>query len=163
MSTRSRTSLTTVPELPALSCRPPCSSTSKASTTHEGGTSHSTTTHPAEHEALHAPSETHTYTHSSPRLVRFRHTRPEEHDIPTITTRLQVSVKAVELHRPTAISRTTGLTTSPRSMSRYSGWRVSRALRSGWRELEWRLQTTGRELTGAIVQPLVAPGADVVV
>jgi acyl-CoA synthetase (NDP forming) len=36
-------------------------------------------------------------------------------------------------------------------------------LRSGWRELERRVQTAGREWTGAIVQRLVAPGADVLV
>lgn len=35
------------------------------------------------------------------------------------------------------------------------------AIRSGWRELERRVQTAGREWSGAIVQPLVAPGADV--
>jgi acyl-CoA synthetase (NDP forming)/RimJ/RimL family protein N-acetyltransferase len=37
------------------------------------------------------------------------------------------------------------------------------AVRSGWRELERRVQAVGREWTGAIVQPLVAPGADVLV
>ena len=37
------------------------------------------------------------------------------------------------------------------------------AVRSGWRELERRVQTAGREWTGAIVQPLVGPGADVLV
>jgi hypothetical protein len=37
------------------------------------------------------------------------------------------------------------------------------AVRSGWRELERRVQTAGREWIGAIVQPLVAPGADVLV
>ena len=37
------------------------------------------------------------------------------------------------------------------------------AVRSGWRELERRVQTAGREWTGAIVQRLVAPGADVLV
>ena len=38
------------------------------------------------------------------------------------------------------------------------------ALRSGWRELERRVQAAGREWIGAIVQPLVAPdGADVLV
>jgi acetate---CoA ligase (ADP-forming) len=38
------------------------------------------------------------------------------------------------------------------------------ALRSGWRELERRVQAAGREWTGAIVQRLVAPGgADVLV
>ena len=37
------------------------------------------------------------------------------------------------------------------------------ALRSGWRELERRVQTAGREWTGAIVQRLAAPGADVLV
>ena len=37
------------------------------------------------------------------------------------------------------------------------------AVRSGWRELERRVQTAGREWTGAIVQRLVVPGADVLV
>ena len=37
------------------------------------------------------------------------------------------------------------------------------AVRSGWRELERRVQAAGREWTGAIVQRLVAPGADVLV
>ena len=37
------------------------------------------------------------------------------------------------------------------------------AVRSGWRELERRVQAAGREWIGAIVQPLVAPGADVLV
>jgi acyl-CoA synthetase (NDP forming)/GNAT superfamily N-acetyltransferase len=38
------------------------------------------------------------------------------------------------------------------------------ALRSGWHELERRVQAAGREWIGAIVQPLVAPGgADVLV
>jgi acetate---CoA ligase (ADP-forming) len=37
------------------------------------------------------------------------------------------------------------------------------AVRSGWRELERRVQTAGREWTGAIVQRLVAPGADALV
>ena len=37
------------------------------------------------------------------------------------------------------------------------------AVRSGWRELERRVQTAGREWIGAIVQRLVAPGADVLV
>ena len=37
------------------------------------------------------------------------------------------------------------------------------ALRSGWRELERRVQAAGREWTGAIVQRLVAPGGDVLV
>jgi acetate---CoA ligase (ADP-forming) len=37
------------------------------------------------------------------------------------------------------------------------------AVRSGWRELERRVQTVGREWTGAIVQPFVASGADVLV
>jgi acetate---CoA ligase (ADP-forming) len=36
-------------------------------------------------------------------------------------------------------------------------------VRSGWRELERRVQTAGREWTGAIAQPLVATGADVLV
>ena len=33
------------------------------------------------------------------------------------------------------------------------------AVRSGWRELERRVQTAGREWTGAIVQPLAAPAS----
>jgi hypothetical protein len=38
------------------------------------------------------------------------------------------------------------------------------ALRSGWRELERRVQNAGRDWVGAIVQPLVAPGgADLLV
>ena len=37
------------------------------------------------------------------------------------------------------------------------------AVRSGWRELERRVRTAGREWTGAIVQPLVATGVDVLV
>jgi acyl-CoA synthetase (NDP forming)/GNAT superfamily N-acetyltransferase len=37
------------------------------------------------------------------------------------------------------------------------------AVRSGWRELQRRVRTAGREWGGAIVQPLVAPGADVLV
>ncbi len=37
------------------------------------------------------------------------------------------------------------------------------ALRSGWRELEQRVHAAGREWIGAIVQRLVAPGADVLV
>ena len=37
------------------------------------------------------------------------------------------------------------------------------ALRSGWRELERRVQTAGREWRGVIVQPLVASGADLLV
>ena len=37
------------------------------------------------------------------------------------------------------------------------------AVRSGWRELERRVRAAGREWTGAIIQPLVAPGADVLV
>jgi acyl-CoA synthetase (NDP forming) len=36
-------------------------------------------------------------------------------------------------------------------------------LRSGWRELERRVQAAGREWIGAIVQRLAAPGADVLV
>ena len=36
-------------------------------------------------------------------------------------------------------------------------------LRSGWRELERRVDAAGREWIGAIVQPLVAPGADLLV
>ncbi len=37
------------------------------------------------------------------------------------------------------------------------------AVRSGWRELERRALASGREWTGAIVQPLVAPGSDMLV
>ncbi len=37
------------------------------------------------------------------------------------------------------------------------------AVRSGWRELERQVKTAGREWTGAIIQPLSAPGADVLV
>ena len=37
------------------------------------------------------------------------------------------------------------------------------AVRSGWRELERRVQTAGRQWIGAIVQRLAAPGADVLV
>ena len=37
------------------------------------------------------------------------------------------------------------------------------ALRSGWRELHRRVETAGRDWTGAILQQLVAPGADVLV
>jgi acyl-CoA synthetase (NDP forming)/RimJ/RimL family protein N-acetyltransferase len=37
------------------------------------------------------------------------------------------------------------------------------AVRSGWRELERRVRAAGREWTGAIIQPLMAPGADVLV
>jgi acyl-CoA synthetase (NDP forming) len=38
------------------------------------------------------------------------------------------------------------------------------SVRSGWRELEQRVQAAGREWTGAIVQPLIPPGgADVLV
>ncbi len=37
------------------------------------------------------------------------------------------------------------------------------ALRSGWRELQRRVLAARREWTGAIVQPLVAPGADALV
>jgi acyl-CoA synthetase (NDP forming)/GNAT superfamily N-acetyltransferase len=36
-------------------------------------------------------------------------------------------------------------------------------LRFGWRELERRVQTAGRQWAGAILQPLVAPGADLLV
>ncbi len=36
-------------------------------------------------------------------------------------------------------------------------------VRSGWRELERRVHTAGREWTGALVQGLAAPGADVLV
>jgi hypothetical protein len=36
-------------------------------------------------------------------------------------------------------------------------------VRAGWRELEQRVQAAARPWTGAIVQPLVAPGADVLV
>lgn len=38
-----------------------------------------------------------------------------------------------------------------------------KAVRAGWRELERRVQAAGRPWTGAVVQPLVAPGADVLV
>ena len=37
------------------------------------------------------------------------------------------------------------------------------AVRAAWRELERRVQAAGRPSSGAIVQPLVAPGADVLV
>jgi acyl-CoA synthetase (NDP forming)/RimJ/RimL family protein N-acetyltransferase len=37
------------------------------------------------------------------------------------------------------------------------------AVRAGWRELERRMQAAGRPWTGAVVQPLAAPGADVLV
>ena len=37
------------------------------------------------------------------------------------------------------------------------------AVRSGWRELQRRVLASGREWTGAIVQPLVPPGADMLV
>ncbi len=37
------------------------------------------------------------------------------------------------------------------------------AVRSGWHELERRVRAAGREWTGAIIQRLVAPGADVLV
>jgi acetate---CoA ligase (ADP-forming) len=37
------------------------------------------------------------------------------------------------------------------------------AVRSGWRELERRVLASGREWTGAIVQPLVPPGSDMLV
>ncbi len=37
------------------------------------------------------------------------------------------------------------------------------AVRSGWRELERRVHTAGRQWAGAIVQPLAAPGTDVLV
>ena len=37
------------------------------------------------------------------------------------------------------------------------------AVRGAWRELERRMQTAGRPWTGAVVQPLAAPGADVLV
>jgi len=37
------------------------------------------------------------------------------------------------------------------------------AVRSGWRELERRVLASGREWTGVIVQPLVPPGADMLV
>jgi ATP-grasp domain len=37
------------------------------------------------------------------------------------------------------------------------------AVRSGWREVERRVQAAGREWIGAIVQHLAAPGADVLV
>jgi acetate---CoA ligase (ADP-forming) len=37
------------------------------------------------------------------------------------------------------------------------------AVRSGWRELERRVLASGRDWTGAIIQPLVPPGADMLV
>ena len=37
------------------------------------------------------------------------------------------------------------------------------AVRSGWRELQRRVLASGREWTGAIVQPLVPPGSDMLV
>ncbi len=37
------------------------------------------------------------------------------------------------------------------------------AVRSGWRELQRRVLASGREWTGAVVQPLVPPGADMLV
>jgi acyl-CoA synthetase (NDP forming)/RimJ/RimL family protein N-acetyltransferase len=37
------------------------------------------------------------------------------------------------------------------------------AVRAGWRELERRVRATGRDWTGAVVQPLAEPGADVLV
>jgi acetate---CoA ligase (ADP-forming) len=37
------------------------------------------------------------------------------------------------------------------------------AVRSGWRELQRRVAASGRDWTGAIVQPLVPPGADMLV
>jgi acyl-CoA synthetase (NDP forming)/RimJ/RimL family protein N-acetyltransferase len=37
------------------------------------------------------------------------------------------------------------------------------AVRSGWRELQQRVLASGREWTGAIVQPLVPPGSDMLV
>jgi len=37
------------------------------------------------------------------------------------------------------------------------------AVRSGWRELQRRVAASGREWTGAIVQPLVPPGSDMLV
>jgi acyl-CoA synthetase (NDP forming)/RimJ/RimL family protein N-acetyltransferase len=43
------------------------------------------------------------------------------------------------------------------------GLKGKSAMRSCWRELERRVQAAGREWTGAIVQRLVAPGADVLV
>ncbi len=43
------------------------------------------------------------------------------------------------------------------------GLEGEQGVRSGWHELERRVRTTGREWSGAIVQPLVAPGADVLV
>ena len=37
------------------------------------------------------------------------------------------------------------------------------AVRSGWRELQRRMAAAGREWTGAVVQPLVPPGSDMLV
>src|SRR6187397_3196982 len=37
------------------------------------------------------------------------------------------------------------------------------SVRAAWREIERRVQAAGRPWTGAVVQPLVAPGADVLV
>jgi hypothetical protein len=36
-------------------------------------------------------------------------------------------------------------------------------VRSGWRELQRRVLASGREWTGAIVQPLLPPGSDMLV
>ena len=43
------------------------------------------------------------------------------------------------------------------------GLEGEQGVRSGWRELERRVQTAGRKWIGTIVQPLVAPGVDVLV
>jgi acetate---CoA ligase (ADP-forming) len=43
------------------------------------------------------------------------------------------------------------------------GLEGSSAVRSGWRELQRRVAAAGREWTGAIVQPLVPPGSDMLV
>jgi hypothetical protein len=43
------------------------------------------------------------------------------------------------------------------------GLRGAAAVRAGWQELERRVRSAGREWLGAVVQPLVHPGADVLV
>jgi acetate---CoA ligase (ADP-forming) len=43
------------------------------------------------------------------------------------------------------------------------GLKGDAAVRSGWRELQRRVQGAGRKWMGAIVQPLVSPGADLLV
>lgn len=43
------------------------------------------------------------------------------------------------------------------------GLQGSSAVRSGWRELQRRVAASGRDWAGAIVQPLVPPGADMLV